>query len=31
MMLKEAHKKMMREEQFPLDLKEAFSLGARLM
>lgn len=27
----EAHKKMMREEQFPLDLKEAFSLGARLM
>ena len=27
----EAHKKRMREEQFPLDLKEAFSLGARLL
>ena len=26
----EAHKKRMREEQFPLDLKEAFSMGARL-
>ena len=27
----EAHKKRMREEQFPLDLKAAFSLGASLM
>lgn len=27
----EAHKKRMREEHFPFDLKEAFSLGARLL